>query len=211
MGSRAVSSAGGCAAAAGLTLVLGACGSVISSAGTSTSATTSASARASATAGSGGTTGVAIASCAAGSLQVTLDTRAAGAAAGSSFFPIDFTNTSPSRCNLAGYPAVSFAATAAGSPIGAPAAPDHSVLVHAVTLAPGGTAHAWLQVIDAMNYPASQCHPVTARGLMVDLPGQARTSYLEHPFPACAAVLQGSQILTIQPIQPGRARRGTAQ
>jgi hypothetical protein len=142
---------------------------------------------------------------------VTIDTGAAGAAGGSSFVPIDFTNRSHASCGLAGYPAVSFAASAAGGEIGAAAVRDLSVSAHPVVLPPGGTAHAWLQVLDAANYPAGKCHPVTARGLMVDPPGRSGTSYLEQAFLACTAAVHGSDLLTVQPIQPGPARRGTAQ
>jgi Protein of unknown function (DUF4232) len=151
-----------------------------------------------------------VASCAASSLRVTLDFHAAGAAAGSAFVPLDFTNLSRSACQLAGYPVVSFATGASGSRVGTAAALDRSVKVRSVALAPGATAHAWLQVIDAQNYPATKCHPVTADGLRVDLPGQHGTSFLSHAFPACSAAMRGSQILTVQPIQPGRARRGSA-
>jgi hypothetical protein len=164
--------------------------------------------------GSGGAAGSgsggAAAGCATGSLRVTLDARAAGTAAGSAFVPLDFTNVSRRTCHLAGYPAVSFATGAAGRRVGTVAALDRSVRVRSVALAPGQTAHAWLQVLDAQNYPASKCHPVTAHGLRVDLPGQHLTSFLSHAFPACSAPMRGSQILTVQPIQPGRARRGTA-
>jgi hypothetical protein len=153
----------------------------------------------------------AVTSCSASSLRVKLDLHAAGAAAGSSFVPLDFTNISHSACHLAGYPVVSFATGHSGHQVGTAAALDRTVKVRSVPLAPGATAHAWLQVIDAQNYPAKKCHPVTADGLRVNLPGQRGTSFVSHAFPACSATMHGSQILTIQPIQPGPARRGTAQ
>lgn len=152
----------------------------------------------------------AVAGCAAGSLRVTLDFHAAGAAAGTALFPLDFTNISRRTCHLAGYPAVSFATSASGRRVGTAAALDRSVRIRSVALAPGETAHAWLRVTDAQNYPVSQCHPVTAHGLRVDLPGQHSTSFLSHAFPVCSAAMGGSQVLTVQPIQPGRARRGMA-
>jgi hypothetical protein len=46
---------------------------------------------------------------------------------------------------------------------------------------------------------------------MVDPPGRSGTSYLEQAFLACTAAVHGSDLLTVQPIQPGPARRGTAQ
>jgi Protein of unknown function (DUF4232) len=153
----------------------------------------------------------AVASCSASRLRVTLDVHVAGAAAGSSFVPLEFTNISASACRLAGYPVVSFAAGVSGHRVGMAAALDRAVKVRSVALAPGGTAHSWLQVVDALNFPASKCHPVTAAGLRVNLPGQRGASFVSHAFPACSASMHGSQILTVQPIQPGRARRGTAQ
>ena len=142
---------------------------------------------------------------------MTLDASAAGVAAGSSFVPLQFVNVSGQPCELAGYPDVSFQAGAAGRTIGPAAAPDHSVLASSVVLARGGIAHAWLRVLDTANFPAAQCDPVTADGLRVGLPGAASATYLAHRFPACAATLTGAQVLTIQPIQPGAAQRGSAQ
>jgi hypothetical protein len=158
--------------------------------------------------GSGGK--AAVASCSASRLRVTLDVHAAGAAAGSSFVPLDFTNISGRACRLAGYPVVSFAAGASGHRVGTAAALDRTVRIRSVALAPGATAHSWLQVVDALNFPPSKCHPVTAGGLRVNLPGQRGTSFVSHSFPACSKSMHGSRILTVQPIQPGRARRGTA-
>jgi Protein of unknown function (DUF4232) len=184
-----------CALAIGLASAVSACGSM--SAG--------------GTAADTGKSKAAAASCSASGLRVTLDVHAAGAAAGTSFVPLDFTNISRGACRLAGYPVVSFATGASGRRVGMSAALDRSVKVRSVQLAPGATAHAWLQVSDAQNYPARRCHPVTAGGLRVDLPGQRGTRFVSHAFPACSAAMHGSQILTVQPIQPGRARRGTAQ
>jgi hypothetical protein len=149
--------------------------------------------------------------CTTASLRVTLDTGAAGAAAGTSFVPLDFTNISGGTCHLSGFPVVSFAASPAGRQVGATAVPDRSVAVRSVLLPPGATAHAWLQITDALNYPAKQCHPVTAAGLRVNLPGQDAVRYLKHQFPACAGTANGSDALVVQPIQSGRARHGTAQ
>lgn len=134
----------------------------------------------------------------------------AGVAAGSYYVPLEFTNTSGQACALTGYPAVAFTSGSAGQQIGTEAAVDRSVRASAVRLAPGATAHAWLQVASAANYPASKCHPVTAAGLRVVVPGSESASYLPHPVPACKTAVQGSEILTVHPVQPGPARRGTA-
>jgi Protein of unknown function (DUF4232) len=140
---------------------------------------------------------------------VTVDARAAGTAAGSTYYPIDFTNASGASCRLDGYPAAWFA-TSAGQRIGGAAIWDHSVRTRPVPLAPGATAHAWLQVTDAANYPAKACRPVTAHMLLVRAPGTAGASPVRRAFPACAAAMHGHGILSVQPVLPGRGSRGSA-
>jgi hypothetical protein len=154
----------------------------------------------------------AVAACPSSALRVALDTSVEAVAAGSSYVPLDFTNATHSACRLTGYPDVAFVSGVPGHRIGGPATRYQGVAAHPVTLAPGATAHAWLVVSAAANYPAARCHPVTAHALRVRAPGQAGASYVRHEFPACAAApLNGGSILAVQPVQPGRAKRGTAQ
>lgn len=206
---RLAPSAAAALAAAGAAAGLVGCGSAAApaagggtGAGGSNTATVSPSGTASSPA--------AAASCTASGLRVRLDTAAAGVAAGSYLVPLEFTNISGQPCQLAGYPAVALAMSMSGAQVGATAATDHAVPAHAVVLAPGATAHAWLQVLSTANYPASKCHPVTAAGLRITAPGAASASYVAHPVPACRAVIRGSEMLTVHPVQQGRARRGTA-
>lgn len=150
--------------------------------------------------------------CPSSTLRVALDPSVETVAAGSSYLPLDFTNTSQSACRLAGYPDVAFVTGVPGHQVGSAAARQADMDAHQVTLTPGATAHAWLVIAAAANYPADQCHPVTAGGLRVQAPGQAGVSYVRHAFPACAATsLRGGSMLAVQPVQPGRAKRGTAQ
>jgi hypothetical protein len=151
-----------------------------------------------------------VSSCTSSGLRVRLDTAAGGVAAGSYFVPLDFTNISGQACELGGYPAVALTMGVSGAQVGAVAATDHAVPAGPVVLSPGGTAHAWLQVVSTSSYPAARCHPVTAAGLRVTAPGTASASYVAHPVPACRAVIRGSKLLTVHPIQRGQARRGTA-
>ena len=181
------------------------CGAVLVMAGIA--ACGSASGQAGAAPGRGGST--ATGACAPSSLRVTVDAAAAGAAAGSTFYPIDFTNGSGVRCLLDGYPGAWFA-TPAGHRIGSAASRDRTVAAHPVALRPGATAHAWLQVTAAANYPAKACRPVTAHWLRIRVPGAATVSAVRRAFPACAAAMHGHGILTVQPVAPGRGRRGTA-
>ncbi len=152
----------------------------------------------------------AVTACATSELQVTLDVSAAGVAAGSSYVPLEFTNASSSACTLAGYPAVAFASGVAGPQIGTAAAAEASMHPATVVLAPGGVAHAWLQILDVANYPSSQCKPVQASGLRVSFTSTQTAAFLAHPFPACANAMHGSDVLAVFPVQPGQAKRGTA-
>jgi hypothetical protein len=148
--------------------------------------------------------------CTARHVTVSLDPASAGVTAGSTFYPIDFTNTSGASCRLTGYPAA-WLEGSAGHRIGAAAARDRAVTPHRIRLQPGATAHAWLQVAAAANLPPGQCHQVTAHWLTVRLPGgSGQQAEVPVALPTCSSARAG-RILTVQPIVAGRGRRGTAQ
>ncbi len=146
-----------------------------------------------------------VAGCQSPGLLVTLNTGAAGVAAGSEYLPIDFTNTTGASCRLRGYPGVAFVTGIGGDRIGGPAARQAGLPVRRVVLAPGATAHAWLIIAAASNYPPPRCHPVPADWLRVRAPGQRGYDYVRHSFTACA----DASILTVQPVRPGPGGRGT--
>ena len=123
-----------------------------------------------------------------------------GAAAGTAFYSIEFTNTSSSACTLYGYPGVSFV-TASGSQVGAAATENTVYPRQLVTLAPGATAHAELGVGTAQNYPSSTCSPVTVSALKVYPPGQTSALLLAISTTACSNT--SVQILSVQTVQPG--------
>jgi uncharacterized protein DUF4232 len=153
-------------------------------------------------------TGVTV--CGSRALTVNLDSSAVGVAGGSSYVPLEFTNASPSSCTLPAYPWVSFASGLAGRAIGSPAKARgrHG---RSLVLAPGGVAHAWLQIANVADYPAGRCKPVQAGGLRVSLTGSTATAaFLTHSFQACAKAMHGSEVLAVFPVQPGQAQRGTA-
>src|SRR5580704_1762670 len=89
-----------------------------------------------------------LAACRTASLLITIDDSLAGGAAGSTYYPLNFTNTSAASCELYGYPGVSFVAVPAGTgaQIGVAAKRSSAFGKVTVRLAPGGMAHAWLQV-----------------------------------------------------------------
>jgi hypothetical protein len=121
-------------------------------------------------------------------------------AAGSSYFPIVFTNTSGSACTLYGYPGVSFV-TAAGSQVGMAAIEDPTFPRQLVTLPPGGTAHAEMRIVVAQNYPASTCSPIPVSVLKVYPPGQ--TSALVIPVTSTGCGNATLPILAVQTVQSG--------
>jgi hypothetical protein len=151
-----------------------------------------------------------LAACATADLKVTLDVRSAGAAAGSSYVPLEFTNASRHACTVAGNPAVRFVTGIAGPQIGAAAIAEHDVNHATLMLAPGRMAHAWLQIVDVVNYPAGKCRPVQAGGLRVAVTAAQPATFLPHSFLACAQAMPGSTVLAVFPLQPGRPRQGTA-
>ena len=92
--------------------------------------------------------------CATSDLRVTVG--GGNAAAGSAYYPLDFTNNSSAACTVYGYPGVSFV-TAAGSQVGAPASRGGTTPRAQITIQPGAIAHATLQIADAGNFPSSSC------------------------------------------------------
>ena len=124
-------------------------------------------------------------------------------AAGSTYYPLEFTNVSSAACTLFGYPGVSFVTGNGGSLIGRAASRNPAVSSTLVTIAAGGTAHATLQVVDAMNYPNSDCHLVTAHVLKIYPPNQTAPIYLSFTAPACSSRAKAIHILSVEAVQPG--------
>jgi hypothetical protein len=152
------------------------------------------------------------AACATARLTITVDTRQGSAAAGSAYYPIDFTSTSGSPCTLFGYPGVSFVTRPGGSQLGSPATRNSGAPAGQVTLPAGGHAHAVLQVVSAGNYSASDCHPVTAHWLRVYPPGQTEPGYAAFTAQVCSAKLPATlgSSLSVFPVRGGEGQLGGA-
>jgi len=133
--------------------------------------------------------------CTTGRLVVWLDTEGNGAA-GSVFYKLQFTNLSNHRCTLFGYPGVS-AVDLHGHRLGNPAARLNSHPRH-VTLRKGATAKALLQIVEALNFPKSRCHPVTAAGLRVFPPNTRTSGIVPFPFDACSR--HGLVYMNVKPV-----------
>jgi Protein of unknown function (DUF4232) len=136
--------------------------------------------------------------CATSGLAVWLGVGEGGAAAGSTYYPMEFTNTSNRRCRLRGFPGVS---AIAGGQLGSPAQRNRAHPTHTVTLLPGATAHTVLQITDVGNFSPSQCKPGEASSLRVYPPGQFAAAEIPFSFRACSA--KGPTFLSVEPVQPG--------
>jgi hypothetical protein len=146
----------------------------------------------------GGSTAEMVHACSSSGLEVWLGLGEGGAAAGSTYYPLEFTNTSNRRCRLFGFPGVS---AVAGGQLGSPAQRNRARPTYDVTLVPGATAHTILQIVDVGNFDASKCKPAEASTLRVYPPGQFTATEIPFNFRACSA--KGPNFLSVEPIQPG--------
>jgi len=124
-------------------------------------------------------------------------------AAGSIYYPLVFTNASGSPCTLFGFPGVSFVTGIGGSRIGHAATRNSDAPRQTVTLAPGGVAHATLQVVQALNFPSAKCQLTTAHWLKVYPPNQTQPVYLNFTAKTCAAKGKDVRVLNVAPVRPG--------
>jgi len=120
--------------------------------------------------------------------------------AGSVYTTIDFTNISNVTCTLYGYPGVSLQTARPVHQIGKPAKENPTTPRQLVTLQPQTTGNALLQIVDAGNYPASTCGPVTAHYLQVYPPNQTTPAYIKYKTQACSKPVR---IMTIAVVKPG--------
>jgi len=136
--------------------------------------------------------------CSTTGLEVWLGVGEGGGAAGSTYYPLELTNTSNRRCRLFGFPGVS---AVAGAQLGSPAQRNRAHPTYHVTLIPGATAHTVVRIVDVGNFDASKCKPADATTLRVYPPGQFTAADIPFSFRACSA--KGPIFLSVEPIQPG--------
>jgi len=121
--------------------------------------------------------------------------------AGGVYEVIDFTNTSNAPCSLYGYPGVSLVTGPPYTQVGLAAKRSTtSGQVKLITLAPGATANALLQIVDALNYPSATCGPTKATAVKVYPPNQTAPVYLPNTSTACSKPVQ---TMNIGPVQAG--------
>src|SRR5271154_3150654 len=109
--------------------------------------------------GPAATSAAAISRCTAGDLGVWLALDQGNGAAGTIYYPLEFTNLSNHTCYLYGYPGVS-ALGRNGNRLGSPAGWGSLRGARIVNLAPGATAHTLLAYHDAVVTTEPGCHPV---------------------------------------------------
>ncbi len=117
-------------------------------------------------------------------------------AAGTIYYPVEFTNTGAAKCVLFGYPGVSVVGKTAVH-LG-PAAGRFKATPHNVTLKPGQTAHAALGIVDP-GFIAG-CHKATGAGLKVYPPNQTAS---ELVFNFSVQVCKNKVFMHVYPVTPG--------
>jgi hypothetical protein len=139
--------------------------------------------------------------CQASQLGVWIALAQSNGAAGTIYYPLNFTNVSGRTCSLHGFPGVS-AIARSGHQLGRPAGWATKVAARTVALAPGATAHTILQYRDAEVSTAPGCDPVsTAVVLRVYPPGQYDATVAAFDLPVCSHA--GPVYMSVEPILPG--------
>jgi hypothetical protein len=173
--------AGACLAA--LAVLAAACGSAAPAAAPTRTVTVTATASASASPNAVTPSPSGPLPCATTGLKLTVGT--ANGAAGTIFYPLDFTNTSGSACTMYGYPGVAFVSSRGGSQIGAPASRRIATAPTVITVAPGATAHATLAVSDVLI--GNNCkHQLQVNWVQVYPPDQFKALFAPLSRQGCA-------------------------
>lgn len=146
-------------------------------------------------------TATSVPKCSAADLGVWVAADLTGAAAGTLYMPIEFTNLSRHACTLYGFPGVS-ALGSSGQQLGSPAAWDRLAKLSLVRLAPGGTAYALLEYSDVVTGNCPSAGKRLAVELRVYPPDQSRADHAYWPFTACVAKGQ-THFIRVRAIGPG--------
>ncbi|HEX6521887.1 MAG TPA: DUF4232 domain-containing protein [Streptosporangiaceae bacterium] len=155
-----------------------------------------------ASSGSAASAGAAgVRACTAGDLGAWVAVDQGNGAAGSIYFPLQFTNLSGHACSLRGFPGVS-ALDRSGHQLGSPANRDHMSTPRTVVLAAGATAHAVFRWSDAAVTTAPGCHPTfSATELRIYPPNQRSATHAAFSLEVCSR--PGPIYMSVGPIIPG--------
>jgi Protein of unknown function (DUF4232) len=142
-----------------------------------------------------------IPACQASQLGVWIALAQSNGAAGTIYYPLNFTNVSGHKCSLRGFPGVS-AIARNGHQLGSPAGWSAKAAARTVVIAPGATAHTILQYRDAEVSTAPGCDPVnTAFVLRVYPPGRYAATVAAFDLRVCSHA--GPVYMSVEPILPG--------
>jgi hypothetical protein len=138
--------------------------------------------------------------CTAADLAVWVNYGAMQGAAGTWYYPLEFTNDSAHTCRTWGWPGVS-ATNASGHQLGDAAQRLDYYTPSWVNIASGGTAHALL-AYGNVEVQTSGCKPATASQMKVYAPNQRTADIGFFSLPACT--VGGKHVyLRVAAIQPG--------
>jgi Domain of unknown function (DUF4232) len=152
--------------------------------------------------GTESTSAASIPRCTASNMGVWLAVGQGNGAAGTIYYPLEFTNLGHHTCHLYGYPGVS-ALGRNGNQLGSPAGWGSLRGARIVNLAPGATAHTMLAYHDAVVTTEPGCDPVfSAANLRVYPPGQRSATFAAFSFEACSHAGPIWMSIT-EPIIPG--------
>ena len=126
--------------------------------------------------------------------QLSLRLGNGGAAAGTAYQPIVFTNHGSSTCALRGYPGVAFVAPATGRQLGSAASHNPQQPVTKILITPHSSVSALLGIANYQNFPPGEClsHPVS--GLRIYPPGNTAAAYVPFKTVSAACSTQVGQL-----------------
>ena len=140
--------------------------------------------------------------CSTATLSVWVNLSAGSVAAGTTAWPLDFTNTGSRACTLDGYPGAS-ATNANGGQLGRAADRWPIFKASKVTIPAGGTAHAYLFWLQVLNFISSGCDLGTASLLKVYPPGQRSAADAFFSMQVCRSTKPLYQYLWVSTVQAG--------
>jgi Protein of unknown function (DUF4232) len=116
-------------------------------------------------------------------LAVWVNADSADGTAGTTYFHLDFTNTTHVTCYMSGWPKGVVATTLAGKQLGAAAVGNNDVPARPIVLVPGATAHSDLGYVDIVVDPT--CKPKVASYLKVTPPSSPSSRRAFFALPVC--------------------------
>lgn len=124
-------------------------------------------------------------------------------AAGTIYYPVDFTSVSSAACTMYGYPGVAFVTSQGGSLIGAPAGRRliGGITPTLITLQPGATAHATLAISDVLL--SNQCHNHQVPVSMIQVYPPDQYTALFAPFSGTGCADKSLVVMWVSPVTSG--------